>query len=199
VVLAKKKKKEKEKTETADTADDGSFRFYDPTTWTHYFEGWDMFGKEALLAELQQHKEVATPVTSSGRRLRQFELILQWAQTTATMQSWDEVENIVLGKKIVASLRDIVTDENGLDVDELHAALYPLVHTNDKYGVCVAALTKKKKAAEGRKSAPKRTEKRAVECYVCGGPHFASKCTKKKDFRKGGSGSGLTGKKEGTP
>ena len=84
-----------------------------------------------------------------------------------------------LGANLLVHLRDVVSEEKGLNVEKIRTELYTEKHPDDSYAKAAA-----KQEKERKKDAPKRgrgSGRRALKCWYCGMTgHAAQKCFKRQ-------------------
>lgn len=167
------------------------FAHYKPATWYEYIEG----GSERDIDILEQklrNSDFAVHAGSSQKRKDAFDALMLWCRVCRETEDWHKKDSklLGLGEHLVRSLRDVVESERGRNVVAIRNELEPLLKPDDLYG----AAAKKVSASSAQKTSHKTSERK---CYTCAQKgHIAKDCPEKKqDFRKGGTGSAMDGKK----
>lgn len=177
--------------------DENPYVFHDPRTWGEYIDG----DVDLAVFEMRLRSDFRIPHGSGGKIHNAFSGLLLWVRAAREINGWNEGATLELGKYHVRLVRDAIAEADGFSVSEIHARLYGTDHPDDKYGLALAQLEKKKSKFDKRKT------KRSVVCSFCNKDgHNEAQCwlrapetapkhlrdkirAESKDFPKGGSGS----------
>ena len=156
-------------------AEEEGFRPYSTKTWKTYMgtaEGHD-------LLETKLRTAYGVHAGSSEKKVRRFDLLMSWVRSASAVEDWEDSPLKVLGDDLLIHLRDIVSEEKGLNTEKIRTEMYPQRHPGDKYG---AAAAKQEKEGRTTTATGKRTPGRKLKCWYCGVTgHAAQKCFKRKE------------------
>jgi hypothetical protein len=150
------------------------FNTWDVRTWGLFLDEGEI-GFVHLRTQLRLDYSVTPSATL--RRRTALDNVVQWARSAAEVELWDQGETVKTGQRLLEALRDVVADEKGIAVEDIHAKLRKVRSPNDHYG---RAMDEAARKGHG-KTTDGKTKKKA-QCRWCGKTgHFEATCYAKRE------------------
>ena len=93
-------------------------RLFAVNSWGTFFAEGDT---KSLKLQLQQRYEMIAE--SSAAKENAFAALASWIDAAAPAQVAPSGDNLILGRRLLRALRDVISKERGVDVDKVHATL----------------------------------------------------------------------------
>ena len=127
------------------------FKFFEVRTWAPYMES----SSSLDLLELRLSQHYGVHARSSARRKQAMDALMRWSKACSEVDNWGAGTMPALGDVLLMQLREVISEESGVDMPKLHSKLAKVLNPEDKYGVAVAEVEKTAKAVS-RPQSPRR-------------------------------------------